>query len=380
MFDFLIGILATIGGLVVLAFCTLAIAYLFLARRMTLQLRETVQELDQLLNQSVDLKNIEEISSIVSASNCVPPMRISVVPVQLESWQLGNHEIFQRIENWLTTHSFHHVGDFGVRQIEGEVMRTYLSDDQKLIAAVRNNKDNQTPYVEFCFSLGDGTRGGICNPPAATVPLPNDAVGKFYWMDLGDNPELLSRMWVEAKELVDHNKAQSIPPERVANFFEEAHATEMDFRIQRGGLSEDEIRASFAAQHIEPTAVDIANIQSQWQHAIEEYLLDFSPRGCQQYEQGLDVLIVHAASLSDYVAHRLNDALNLAGYETYEEDDLREMQEELLGLLRKFPVREAIARFRPLLPKELRYHLIDQLKSPVEADLYQLPGLFPSKT
>jgi len=52
---------------------------------------------------------------------------------------------------------------------------------------------------------------------------------------------------------------------------------------------------------------------------------------------------------------------------------LTRISDELESLLRLFSPREAIARLRPLLPESFRFNLVDQLRKPVEADLYLLP-------
>ena len=85
------------------------------------------------------------------------------------------------------------------------------------------------------FDLGRGMRGGISNPPDATLQLPSDAVGRFFSGRLTGDFQLLSRMWLEAKELLDAHPAVKVDAGGIPEFFEEAHSVEMEYRIESGG-------------------------------------------------------------------------------------------------------------------------------------------------
>jgi hypothetical protein len=179
-------------------------------------------------------------------------------------------------------------------------------------------------------------------------------------------------MWLEAKELVTQQAVQLVNPQRIAIFFEEAHAAEMDSRIACGGLAEEEIRASLFAQGTHASDQDVEDIQGQWQQAIEQHLLDFSTRGRVQRTAGREILVVHDGSLHHYLRSRICPLLRCSG--ELDQRQFLAMVNELGLLLETFTPREAMARFRPLLPGTLRYDLIDQLHQPVEADLYTLPS------
>ncbi|MCA9133242.1 MAG: hypothetical protein KDA45_08805, partial [Planctomycetales bacterium] len=275
----LIGILAAIGGLVVLAILALTIAYFIVARQLSLKLQGTVEQMQALLADSIEA-NGEREDARGSTYDSVPPMRIQLKPLESGLWR--TEPLGARVDAWLREHSFSAVGDFRVLEIDQEVLRVYLSDDRRLLAALRYQADSPQPYVEFCFDLGHGTRGGISNPPGSPIELPPEAVGKYFRGGLNDDFSLLSRMWLEAKELVDEHTVYAIDAEQIAAFFEEAHAAQMDFQLARGGVSEAEIRAAFTAQGIEPSDDDIAHIQQQWQLAIEQRLLELSHRGQRQ--------------------------------------------------------------------------------------------------
>ena len=142
------------------------------------------------------------------------------------------------------------------------------------------------------------------------------------------------------------------------------------------GVSEDEVCTALIAQGIEPSEEDVVEIQGQWQAAIEHHLLDFSSRALNEYHAGRSVLIVYEGSIASYLLRRVEEMLKgaLATHDVAsEEHNLQAWTGELRELLQRFSPREAIARFRALLPRSARYTLIDQLDQPVSADLYILP-------
>ncbi len=361
-------------GMATLLTVAFVIAYFILTRRLTRRMRETVGEMEAMLSRTIDATDSSALA-IHAETGTVPPMRIALETTGESFWT--EHTLSSQIDDWLLDHSFIHAGDYTIAQLGGEHLRTYVSEDRQLVAAIRHAPGDEEPYVEFCFDLGQGRRGGVSNPPDSTVQLPPEAIGKHFQDQLSNRFELLSQMWLEAKELVDLHEVRRVDPDGMAQFFEEAHAIEMDCRIEQGGVTEDEIRAAFVAQGIEPNEEDVAIIQAEWQEAIQRHLLDFSQRGQDQCDSGQDILIVYNGSPHSYLLSRIRDLYDQfasSTSDTLSDDPPADIGKELSALLEKFSPREAIARLRPLLPAAWRYDLIDQIHSPIEADLYRLPA------
>lgn len=356
--------------IVVLAVLVFAVAYIVLMRRLTNKMRGTVEDMEALLTRTIE--SADRNGGVLSEDDCVPPIRIHLEPVQDETDVVD--PLTQRIATWLRAHSFLPAGHFVIEELPQERLRVFLSEDHRLLAAIRTTEAAIEPYVEFCFDLGNRQCGGVGNPPASTLQLPDDAIGRFYSERLSDNFDLLSRMWLDAREMVDQHDVLPVRPNAIAEFFEEAHAAEMDNRIACGGVSETEIRSAFAAQGLEATEGDIVDLQTHWQTAIDKHILDFSSRSLNHVYAGDKILIVHDGSVARYLLNQVRSMLDeLESPELLDQETLLDAFSELRTLLGKFPPREAIARFRPLLPAQLRYQLVDQLRRPVEADLYLLP-------
>jgi hypothetical protein len=363
----LLTILVIIGACVVLASFAFAVAYFVLSRRLAHKMQETVDAMEVMLAKSVEADAFSVLSD--SSPDSIPPMKIRLL--RSDRKLFSDTPLCERIDEWLIAHGFERNGCYVVEELDEEELCIYLSDDRKLVGSIRQPAHALEPFVEFCFDLSDnyhlGYRGGVSNPPEGTLALPSDAIGRHFGGRLSENFGLLSQMWLEAKELVDRHRVQLVSADKLAEFYEEAHAVEMECRMRAGGVTESEVRASFAAQGIEPTDEDVAGIVAQWQTAISEHLLDLSPKAESHLEQGQHVLVVHDSTEREFLTRGLQVFFNSLKDAAPTENDL---VGEFRMLLTKFSPRDAVARFRALLPSQFRYRLIDQIRHPVEADFY----------
>jgi hypothetical protein len=342
----------------------LAIAYFVIVRRLTRKMQETVGEMEAMLVNTIDADGFHEVADEYDF-DLVPPMQIRLGASQRELFR--ETELCRRIDAWLLDHGFQRIACFIIDELEEEELCVYLSDDRKLVGAIRQRSDESEPFVEFCFDLSDGghtgLRGGVSNPPGGTLQLPADAVGQHFAGRLSDNFELLSQMWLVAKELVDARRVQEVDPSQIAEFYEEAHAAEMESRIRVGGVSTSEVRESFQSQGIAATDDDVEAVVDQWQTAIADHLIGYSRKAENQFDDGRDVLVVYETISTKFLLSSVREFF--AALEGMDTAEVELLIEELQQLLRRFSPRDAIARFRPLLPPEMRYSLIDQIREPV---------------
>ena len=373
MFDIAIYALALLGLVALIAIVLVAIAYFILMHRVTRKLQDTVQEMEGVLAAKLEAAKYELERTRPERADCVPPMRIH--------WEDNADRISvfgrlgRQIDAWLCEQEFSFIGQYVVEEVGGELIRAYLDQDRKLVGLIRLPMDADECYAEFCFDLGDGELGGVSNPPSNTVSLPPDAVGRFHCSSLSKDFELLTEMHSEARELMLSHGAREISTESYAipELFEKAHAEEMNNRIEAGGISEAEIRSAFLQQGEPASEDDIDLIQRQWQDAIEQHLLDFSSRGLNYHHAGRKVLVVHDGIVSNYLKDRIRITLEELSTDQRQSAEVQETFEELNLLLSSFSPREAVARFRPLLPRAFRYDLVDQIEHPIAADLYVMP-------
>lgn len=350
-----------------------AIAYSIAMHRITRKLQDTVEEMEGILATKLEAARYELERSYGNGGSSVPPMRIHWESALDKPMVFGR--IGTKVIEWLDANDYRFVGQFIVEEVGGEIIRAYCRRDQRLAALMRLPTDGSEAYMEFCFNLGDNEIAGVANPPSSTVPLPPDAIGAYYPEVLSEDFLVLDRMHLEASSLASTHSTEPMPkePDGLAKLFEDTHATEMDFRLGTGGISEQEIRSAFRRQGDSASEDDIDTIQREWQEAIEKHLLDFSSRGLNYHHSGKKVLIVHDGIVRSYLTDRIRLALEELSVDQEHQIELLDTYDEFHQLLARFSPREAVARFRPLLPQAFRYDLVDQLSQPVEADLYVLP-------
>ncbi len=365
----ILAILATIGAIVVLCIAAVFVLYLVVARRITLKVRQSLRDFEAMQTSSIDADYFRAIENQSNTEFDVPPMRIHMERTSPAVWH-GESRV-EEVAKWILNNGFELIGDFLIEELPGSRLKVFLSDDRWLVGAIRQDQANDATYVEFCFDLGNNQRGGVSNPPNATVPLPDGAIGEHFHGDFNDGVHLLPKMLERARELAEENAAFKVDRHKIEDFFEAAHAAEMDLRIERGGLTADEIRLALQQDHQSVSKAEIDGIQRDWQDAIEQFLVEQSPKGSVYSDERSEVVAVHDGSLSSILFDRFCEFYR--GAREIDAEELRRIMGELETLLKMFKPREAIARFRPLLPEPIRFSLIDQLRKPVEADLYLLP-------
>ena len=364
------AILATFGAIVVLGIAVVIVLYFVVARKITLRVRHSLRDFEAMRGGAIDADYFRSIEDEEDSEFDVPPMRIHLKRASPGIWLSENG--VEEGAKWILNNGFEFVGDYLIEELPGSRLKVFLSDDRWLVATIRQDRGDDPAYVEFCFDLGNNQRGGVSNPPNATVPLPDGAIGEHFHDDFYDGVHILPRMLERARVLAEENAELKVDREKIEEFFEAAHAAEMDMRIERGGLTAEEIRLALAHDQQSVSKAEIEVIQRDWQDAIEQFLVEQSPRGAECFDENGEVIAVHDGSLSTFLLDRFCDFYE--GESEIEPEDLLRIMGELETLLRLFKPREAIARFRPLLPESMRFSLIDQLRKPVEADLYLLPS------
>jgi hypothetical protein len=346
------------------------VLYFVVARRIALRVRQSLRDFEAMQVGAIDADDFHSIEDEAGSEFDVPPMRIHLERASPAIW-MGENGV-EEGSKWIQKSGFEFVGDFLIEELPESRLKVFLSDDRWLVATIRQDCASDPAYVEFCFDLGHNQRGGVSNPPNATVPLPDGAIGEHFQDDFYEGVHVLPKMLERARELAEEHAAVKVDLDKIEEFFEVAHAAEMDMRIERGGLTAEEIRLALEHDQQSVSKAEIEVIQRDWQDAIEQFLVEQSPKGAEYFDENGEVIAVHDGSLSSFLFDRFCDFYKCES--EIEPEELVRIMCELETLLRLFKPREAIARFRPLLPESLRFSLIDQLRKPVEADLYLLPS------
>lgn len=84
----------------------------------------------------------------------------------------------------------------------------------------------------------------------------------------------ISEMFFKATRLADGKTLHRFKAKQIPRFKEGQHAQHMDFLLNRGGYSAQEIRTAFDESGIELVAADISMFQETWQEEASEKLDD----------------------------------------------------------------------------------------------------------
>jgi len=172
--------------------------------------------------------------------------------------------------------------DLGFTQLEDFVIVEISTPMRVLI-----DKDQATMGVVYCHPVigvwcdvvrryHDGTSWSFGSTKYHGMDVPPYATQKFFPDDSVE--EIVNRFRDEAPA----DEMETITAEDFPAYFEKAYAREMDWRIERGGTTEEEIRRIAEMNGEECSDDTVRQIQLQWRTAIHQFL---SERALKRYRK-----------------------------------------------------------------------------------------------
>lgn len=164
-----------------------------------------------------------------------------------------------------------------------------------------------------------------------------------------------------------HGETRAIAPDEFADVFEQAYAEAMEWRIARGGASEEEIRAIAERSGIETTPEQVETLRgmyraqavAQLDEELHERFAAETTMSVAQWE-GVDGCLV-------FVHDQLTDEELRERFENW-------AQEEWPDLAPAGTPREQFAAANTAVPEDQRLTLVGTVSGPVEADVYAAPA------
>ena len=190
----------------------------------------------------------------------MPPLRINLRPLKEEP-EWVKTEAARSLESELLSLGFKRAGDFEVEEMVDVSIRAYAGPDQESAAYLFSHPAKPRPVLDLirlfkdgtslCTSNGDDERLEQC-PEHPNLKLPG-ASAKALW------DELESHSTVQ--------QALPLPANILAETYEMGYAKIMDWRIEKGGVSEAELLAQ--AGDSDEEALAQARLQFRQQHLSE---------------------------------------------------------------------------------------------------------------
>jgi hypothetical protein len=301
-----------------------------------------------------------------------PPLRIELHRVSKPNWT--DRGQIEQLAGPLRAEGFADAGIFDAEPVVGLRLMALVHPRHEAYAVVYQQQ-GQGVWLDVVSEYADGRvvsystneHAGLLDPPPfkTSKSLPEATATELLARFLSERPAGARRP-VAAASFVES--------------FETAWARECDWRAERGGVTEDEIRRLTSRDGAKADDESIARIRQHWQTAInchyQEQLMEaFLASGqvtAHEWEQFRDrVLFLHDKQSWDEVIQ-----LASIGFDVDLDDEAdrrRHDWDEIERLAAGLAPREAFQRINDRLPTDRRFQQIGQLTQPIPADVYVSP-------
>jgi len=309
------------------------------------------------------------------AAGAVPPFRVKLEPVDEPTW--ADRDQIEYLAGPLRVAGFVDLGLFDVTPSPLRLM-ALASAEENIYASIYQDPESGV-YLDLVTAYEDGTyctystarqAGLLDTPPFKTVKsLPELSAADLLQRFLAERP----------KQAMLPATANAFPA-----LFESFWARDFDWRIARGGITEDEIRRlqSLGGDRLPDEATQM--IKLQWTGAIRAY-----------YDEQLHERFLASGHFSaqewEKIRHRVRFIYDKLDWDSLlascgvhpdgcEEDEnqqqnpkQRSLQAEAERLAAALPPREAFAQINALLPARKQAKKLTEVAEPIAADVYLMP-------
>ena len=317
----------------------------------------------------------------------VPPFRIKLVECEAIGW-IHEEAVNEQQAAFLEL-GFEHVGDYDVEPA-GMMLKGFVHPSRGTCGVVYDHPlmgvwcDIARRYPDgSMFTYSTGEYQGMDEPPEKTAKfLPEESL-----------KEVTQRLWDDSPA----TGAISIRPGEFVENFERAYAETMNWRIERGGPTEAEIRRVAEKDGQDCTPESVQQIQDQWRTQISEF---FSERQLSRF-RGLSkvskstlagyqdrMIAIHDRMSAEDLLGIVDDyyspefGLDPNGLDENDEEDAELLQEHrgqqaLLELIRDWCAesspREAFSRLLDEKEQRTLYSHLGTVDKPIPGDIWLSP-------
>jgi hypothetical protein len=350
MLTFLKYVLMIIGGLVVLVVVTAVLGLLWL--------RWKIRKLGGKFGEMLD--------SLQAGGP--PPMRIKLEAVSAVDWE--DPDAVDKLLQPLREVGFTDIGTYVIAAIDTRAHA--LQQPAESVCAVIYEHPQIGVWADLVTRYEDGGTISYANAKDDRMDRPaNRQVTYFEGCDTG---KLYRR-------LLDERPRKAMFRVDAGNFvdvFEQAYAEEMDWRMSRGGPTEQEIRRIAERDGQECTPELVETIRGSWSQSYNEFLDDqlrdaylaTSGVAASRWEQIRDqVVFVHDQLTPQEVVDLYEEALD------WDDGRAEALSDAAQRTAESRSPRDAFAECNVKLPSQSRFEKIGSVDEPVAADVYLMPDV-----
>ena len=351
--DYLIGFVVGIAGVALILF----LAFLYLKRKM--------------------LRMLSELSK---HGGLVPPFRISLRKNEDEKWD--NLEAIQGATEQLELFSYKAIGDYVIDELNNCKLRAFFSEKNNAYAVIYEHPQAGV-WVDAQVFLADGTGITVTTMKDQGLDQPSFVSMTYLEIDLLKEPFAVKEVVAVLQEKSERKKLQETEAENFEKEFIQAYRRAMNWRIEQGGVTREEIcRVAEISGGEVPTDEDVDLVQKHWDIAIadtieqdvrESYLKEVSAAEWEEKECGIYIIHdrLNKELFVDDLTSRIEDSIPRRKNRKF----LRNLEETIKVLMEKSSIRETVDEILSALPEEAEVKKLKSLSVPWAADIYYFPAI-----
>lgn len=325
---------------------------------------------------------------IAGVSTSVPPFRIALREEPALEW--NDVSVVDRASAELERHGYGRAGDFIVPELNEMPLRGFVHPESGVVAALYENPADDLLAADLVAFYLEDTSSTVSNAPETGLVRPPFAKHRRLDVNLNANPLAVVDLHDAVKGECEGKRMDKVSVEGFADKFTGAWARAMDWHVDRGGVSPDEVRrvATLGGQP-PPDDASIELVRARWTAAIREFVEEriqdrFIRTGAMSvvdWEAKRDrVRFVHErmdlADLIDTLAWQIVDSdshLDAEDDEAEEEQRVEQAKDSLRRAFNSASIREGFRHALPTLPEQLQWDYVCKVAGHYPADVYLMP-------
>jgi|GEM_PF-2736582 len=328
----------------------------------------------------------EFADAMANAGGFAPPLRIDLEPLDEPEWT--DIEKVQTITDALQQAGYQPDGFYESYAPIHVKIQGFKNRNLPGFAALYEIDQISAIYLDLSCELSDGTQISVSTTPDDGMDHPEfSKMIRLAHLDLSDPGsvhELHNRIREETsgKTMVDQTD------KHFEEVFKKAWARSMDWRIERGGITTEEvIRVSSKDGQPEPTAEEIELAKQPWKEQIDFFIADQIRKSYlkntnmsgDEWEETIDrLVIVHEKSAPHQLISDLVDTITFNNdLENEDEDAYLRIEQKLKAIFdSEKSVIDGFQKAIELLPPQQCYTLHGSTEKPWKSVVYLSPDLY----
>jgi hypothetical protein len=330
-------------------------------------------------------EGIGELVTGLSAG--VPPFRITLRPATGPEW--NEPEVVERASCELERNGYGRAGDFVVPELNDMPLRGFVHPVSGVTVALYESSVTDLLVADVVAFLFDDTSITVTNAPDTGLERPPFARLTRRDINLNANPIGIVDLHDVVTREREGRRMDETPVERFAERFVGAWSRMMDWHVERGGVTTEEVRRIARSNgRPRPDDEEVRRLRAQWVEAIREFVearirdrfLRTGAMPAEDWEVKRDrVRFIHERTdVEDLLETLLWDiAENDSHIESDEDEDENyrdgQLQQRLRSAFDGTNVRDGFRKVLPLLPENLQWRYLCKVAGDYPADVYLTP-------